>query len=168
MQGADLKDAIVWQTIAPNESALQYAELDRLRLEELDSEMENLLGFVIKFFHGDVRKRVAERLAPLYPTAKNKDWKATEDHKFWEQMKRRASPEATKIAAFLAALACRDSKDGYVIKGISRRARGNSSPPPYGVSLAKALLQDSCQGIEALDDDARWMLRNLARHVNPR
>jgi len=162
LQGADLEGAGIWLAKFPGDLVSRSPVplgLPDVRMSPLTeaARADEKKKLQTNVTDGEL---LIERLKPILRDDPPK-W---EDEPRWSRyvsQAKESSPD--ELIRFLAGIACGDSR-GHIANGIARRAEFYSigeRKRHYAKPLARALLQESCEGVKALTDERRATLEAL-------
>ena len=165
LEGANLIWAEVWLAKFPADLATQSGVplgVADLEMSPLTSEEKTDLadGLQADITDGELLKELLDRLNPILQDDPEK-W---EDEGKWSRyigQAKESSPD--EIVQFLADMACGDPK-GHITIVIAERATDfsqDAAKRQYAKPLARALLNEKCEGARALTEDMRATLENL-------
>ncbi len=165
LQGADLQEVDVWLASFPvdtfNQSLGPLAVAD-LHMSPLTAEAKVSLKKSLQANITDEQllAKLIERLDPIL----RDDPPEWEDEDNWKRYRSEATaPPIDDLVDFLAGMACGDP-GGYIANSLAQRAARYSvdeNRRQYAKPLAKALLDENCEGAKALTDKTRAKLREL-------
>jgi uncharacterized protein YjbI with pentapeptide repeats len=159
LQGADLTGSQVWQAsfsgLKPPVLGAATIDMSPFTAED-KADLTKWLQEDIT--DGELLKQVLDTLDPILGTDPQK-WGDEEDWSITINQAHQPAPD--EIAGFLAHIACQEPEGHIALVMAERAEMAIDGALPYGASLVKALLNDTCEGAKALTKEKRARLEEL-------
>ena len=164
LQGANLEGAELWLASFPADLDTQSpVPLGAANLSPLTTKDKAVIANHLEaaITDGKLLKILLDRLNPILRDDPEK-W---EDEDKWKQYVGQAKePSEEEFAQFIADMACHD-REGHIARAMASRAEDFSRRTKLLAKLlAKALLDENCDGAKALPDEARATLERWRHH----
>ena len=96
LKAADLRDARVWMTEAPDPAKADLIDLEGLRISAMDPSSRNKLEAMVSGIGSErLQLQLRETLASLMDEQSQSNWQGTKAHQDWEQLVRSSGPTSS-------------------------------------------------------------------------